>query len=167
MATYAAKTEVGADKSRAEIERILARYGARRFAYGWDEDQGVAVLSFQFSTRHIRLRMTLPKRDDPAFTEYKLGSVTYLRTATAAVKLWEQATRQKWRALALVIKAKLEAVESGISTIEDEWLAWTVLPNGTTAGEWLQPQVDEAYRTGEMPALMAGLETRKALVAGK
>jgi hypothetical protein len=35
----------------------------------------------------------------------------------------EAATRQRWRALVLVIKAKLEAVEAGISTLESEFLA--------------------------------------------
>jgi hypothetical protein len=42
--------------------------------------------------------------------------------------LWEQACRQRWRALALVVKAKLEAVQSGIATFEDEFLAYTMLP---------------------------------------
>ena len=53
--------------------------------------------------------------------------------------------------LLLVIKAKLEAVTAGISTIETEFLANIVLPDNTTAGEWMLPQIDRAYRTGEMP----------------
>ena len=55
------------------------------------------------------------------------------------------------RALLLVIKAKLEAVTAGISTIETEFLANIVLPDNTTAGEWMLPQIDRAYCTGEMP----------------
>ena len=35
---------------------------------------------------------------------------------------WEQACRQRWRALALVIKAKLEAIDAEISTFEEEFL---------------------------------------------
>ena len=54
----------------------------------------------------------------------------------------------------LVIKAKLEAVTAGISTIETEFLANIVLPDNTTAGEWMLPQIDRAYRTGEMPPLL-------------
>lgn len=39
-----------------------------------------------------------------------------LRTPEQAVQAWEQATRQCWRALALIMKVKLEAVESGSCT---------------------------------------------------
>ena len=54
----------------------------------------------------------------------------------------------------MVIKAKLEAVTAGISTIETEFLANIVLPDNTTAGEWMLPQIDQAYRTREMPPLL-------------
>ena len=54
----------------------------------------------------------------------------------------------------LVIKAKLEAVTAGISTIETEFLANIVPPNNTTAGEWILPQIDQAYRNGAMPPLL-------------
>jgi hypothetical protein len=51
----------------------------------------------------------------------------------------------------LVIKAKLEAVAAEISTVEDEFLAHTVLPSGETVGEWVKPQVEQAYLSGAMP----------------
>lgn len=31
-----------------------------------------------------------------------------------------------------------------------------MLPNGTTVGQWIAPQVAEAYESGTMPALMPG-----------
>jgi hypothetical protein len=78
----------------------------------------------------------MPSRDDREFTHYKRGAHNeYARTADAAEKAWEQVTRQRWRALALVIKAKLEAVTSGISTFEAEFLANTMLPDGRTVGD--------------------------------
>ena len=54
----------------------------------------------------------------------------------------------------MVIKAKLEAVTAGISTVETEFLANIVLPDNSTAGEWMIPQIDQAYRTGDMPPLL-------------
>ena len=36
MTKYAATTDVPAEKSRAEIEATLRRYGATGFAYGWE-----------------------------------------------------------------------------------------------------------------------------------
>jgi hypothetical protein len=67
---------------------------------------------------------------------------------------YEKATRQRWRALALVIKAKLEAVESGITIFEDEFLAHIVLPDGSTAGDWMRPQIAKAYDKNKMPPPM-------------
>ena len=64
--------------------------------------------------------------------------------------------RQRWRALALVIKAKLEAVEADITTLEAEFLAHIALPSGATVGEWVGPQLDAVYGSGEMPALLPG-----------
>ena len=47
----------------------------------------------------------------------------------------------------------------GISTIETEFLANIVLPDNTTAGEWMLPQIDRAYRTGEMPPMLPAAGT--------
>ena len=69
---------------------------------------------------------------------------------------WEQACRARWRALYLIIKAKLEAIESGISTVEHEFLSDVVVPNGQTVGAFMAPQLEAAYTTGRMPALLPG-----------
>jgi excisionase family DNA binding protein len=42
------------------------------------------------------------------------------RAPSVALRHWEQACKARWRALLLVIRAKLEAVACGISTVEDE-----------------------------------------------
>ena len=43
---------------------------------------------------------------------------------------------------------------SGITTLESEFLANLVLPDGGTVGDWLAPQIDEAYATGRMPPML-------------
>lgn len=156
--TYAANTSVPVERSRAELERTLERYGADAFAYGWGPEG--AVIQFRAHERYVKFELPLPKKDDPRFTTYKRGHNMHWRTPEAALKEWEQACRQRWRALNLVVKAKLEAVEAGISEFEEEFLAHIMLPNGQTAGQWLRPQVEEAYASGEMPA-----ELRLALPA--
>ena len=65
-----------------------------------------------------------------------------------------KAERQAWRAL--VLKAKLEAVEAGITTIEQEFLADMVIPGDVTVGETLLPRLDDALNTGRMPDLLPG-----------
>ena len=51
---------------------------------------------------------------------------------TLALPASEQGKRSRWRALYLVVKAKLEAVSSGIVSMEDEFLAQTVMNDGET-----------------------------------
>lgn len=60
------------------------------------------------------------------------------------MRAWEQACRVQWRALVLVVKAKLEAVAAGISTIQEEFLSWVVVPgDGRTIGQVLEPKMME------------------------
>ena len=102
--------------------------------------------------RHIQFKIAMPAKTDPRFA--RTPSRKWLRSEEQALVAWEQGCRQKWRALALVIKAKLEAVEAGITTFEDEFLAATMLPDGATVSSWLQPQIEQAYRTGAPVALL-------------
>lgn len=148
MGRYAADTSVSVGSSKAEIERIIERYGATGFMSGWSAEK--AMIAFAMSGRQIRFVLTMPKRDEKRFTHHSRG----MRTAEAANKEWEQACRQRWRALALVIKAKLEAVESGISVFDDEFMANIVLPDGSTVGEYMRPQITTAYESRAMPALL-------------
>ena len=147
---YAANTEVPSDRSQKEIERTLARYGAESFAYGWNRND--AIIGFETKGRQIKFVLPLPDKDSKEFTRSPTG---LQRASSAASAAFEQAVRQKWRALALVIKAKLEAVEAGIVTFEDEFSMHMVLPNGQTVREIVLPAIERAYITGKVPALLA------------
>lgn len=152
MPTYASQTNVPSDKSRAEIERTLARYGASSFMYGWDQTR--AVIAFEMNGRRLKFILPMPERDSREFTH--TPAKNQRRSAAAAEAAYDQAVRQRWRALALVIKAKLEAVEAGIAEFEEEFLAHIVLPNGRTVGDFMVPQIAAVYETGQMPPLLTG-----------
>ncbi len=137
MGIYASETKVPAERSKAEIEMIVRRYGADQFVSGWKHGQ--AIVGFVMNGRQIRFVLPLPNQND-----FK------------NLRQYEQTIRQRWRALALAIKAKLECVESGITTFEEEFLAHIVMPNGQCAGEWLVPQIAEAYEKKKMPPLLLG-----------
>jgi hypothetical protein len=160
MPTYAAQTQVTADKSRAEIEATLRRFGADQFMYGYDLER--AAVRFRFTGKHVAFVLPMPGRSDRAITH--AGNRWSPRMPKQQEAAYEQAVRQRWRALALVIKAKLEAVESGITTFEDEFLAHLVLPDGQTVGEWMRPQIEEVYTTGLMPPRLLGLPAPREVV---
>jgi hypothetical protein len=150
MARYAEKTKVGTDASQAEIKRTVQRYGATAFmAY---EDQNRAVIAFEMKGRRIMFRLPLPDRKSREFTHTPARGT--LRAEEDAFASWEQACRQRWRALALAIKAKMESVEAHIETFEDAFMAHIVLPGGATVGDHLRPQIADAYETGQLPPLL-------------
>lgn len=153
MGRYAEATSVSSEKSRADIERTLNRYGADQFMYGWRGDS--ALVAFRLLNRQVRFILPMPSKEDAEFTTTETGRA---RKPPAALAAWEQATRQRWRALALVIKAKLEAVESGITVFDEEFLAHIVLPDGSTVGETAIPRIAAAYESGKMPNLLPHLK---------
>lgn len=153
MTRYAESTSVTSDRSRAEIEKTLARYGASSFAYGWERER--AMVGFVANDRQVRFILPLPDRADREFTHTPTRGTR--RSEDQVEAAYEQAVRQRWRALSLVIKAKLEAVETGIVTFEDEFAMHMVLPDGRTVGDWVVPQIEQAYATGQMPAPLLAL----------
>ena len=156
-ARYAESTSVSTDASRMEIERTLRRYKAESFAYATNRTN--AVIMFALAERRIKFELPMPDPQDEEFTV--TPSTRRPRSAAAAEAAWEQACRQRWRALALVIKAKLEAVAAGITTVEDEFLAHTVIPGGATVGELMRPQIALAYSRGEVPEGLLALAAPK------
>lgn len=150
---YAQNTTVSVSKSKAELEAIVSRYGADQFVSGWQEDK--ALIEFRIQNRRIRFILNFPSKDSNEFWVTPGGRRR--RDPADALKAWEQSCRQGWRALVLVVKAKLEAVESGITTFEAEFLANIVLPNNQTVGQWIQPQIAQSYETRQLPALLPGI----------
>lgn len=153
--TYAKDTGVPVERSRAEIEMILARYGATCFGYMTEPE--CATIAFEINNRRVRFEVRIPTV--ASFKKYQRKNsygrlIPCVRTDLQAIDAQKQACRQRWRALALVVKAKLEAVECGITTFEEEFLAHIVLPNGSTVGKWIGPQLARAYSTNAMPPLL-------------
>jgi hypothetical protein len=130
MPTYAAGTDVPSDRSLAEIKSTLSRYGADAFAYLEANDR--AAIEFVVHNRRVRFVVPLPDRRAEQFTKTPTGRD---RSPTQAQKEYEQAIRQRWRALALYVKATLEAVESSIVEFDTAFLGSFVLGDGRTVAE--------------------------------
>jgi hypothetical protein len=156
MAKYAAETDVPIERSQAEIKGIIMRYGATRYATL--DDPNCAMILFEIENRRIRFTLPLPDKSAEEFTHKNHNSGKRVpRSQEDAYRFWEQACRQRWRALCLIIKAKLEAVETGITTIEREFLNNIMLPDGQTVGDFILPQIEASYSTGKMPPLLPGI----------
>lgn len=155
--TFAAGTSVAVEKTRAELDRLLSKHGAQQRIMGTDDVAGVAFAAFTLDRRQIRVRAPLPKREQVAAAA-QLTRGWYIKgdakQAEWIAKELEQRQRSRWRALLLLTKAKLEAVELGISTIDREFLADIALPDGRNVHQALAADLEKAYLTGTMPPLL-------------
>ena len=152
---YANETAVSVSRSRDEIERTLARYGADAFSFTTEPSR--ATIQFRVpgqgtTGRMVKLSTSIPDRnsDEFQFTAYRGRR----REPSAAEREWEKACRQRWRALALRVKANLEAVALGIMSFDEAFMPFIMLPSGETVGSWLAPQVAQAYSDGQMPPML-------------
>jgi hypothetical protein len=144
--SYAENTVVPVDRSQSEIKKILTKYGASGFVFG--EKPDAAMVMFEMRERKIKFLLPLPilQPSTPSYNQKK--GFFYTQT-----KL-DQELRRRWRCLVLAIKSKLECVESGISTFEEEFMAHIVLPNGATVGQVMIPQIERSYTENKMPPLL-------------
>lgn len=147
---YAQGTEVSVDRSQGELRQVLRKYGAEGIAIAESAQQ--SVVEFFAHERRIRFRVPMPDAAARAMTHTKQGALrsdSQLRNALAAEE------RRLWRALVLVVKAKLESTESGIESFEDAFLAQTVLPDNRTVSEQVQEPIKRAYIEGHVRPLLA------------
>ena len=147
--TYAARTTVSIWQTKADIQDLLSKRGATAFTFADSDSGDAALFGCNMEGRRIQFVLTIPLRED-----YAVTPTGRRRDRTGQQKEWEQACRARWRSLLLFIRAKLAAVDSGITTFDNEFLAHIMLPQGRTVGDWLQPQIEAAYSQGKPPAAL-------------
>ena len=153
MRRFASDTKVDESVSRMEIEKLVKRNGASRFASSW-EPAG-SVIAFEIGGRQIKFVLPMPDPKAREFTHTPERGA--LRSDASRQATYDQAVRTRWRALLLIIKAKFEAIAAGVTTVEDEFLSATVNPDtGRTVGEEIQGQITTAYRVGGSGPLLIG-----------
>lgn len=129
---YAQYTKVPVEQTKTDIESLLTKCNAK--AFGMFSERTKSVIVFEVRDRRIRFDLPLPTGDD---------------------NKTKREVRQKWRALLLCIKAKLESVEAGIETFEEAFLSHVVMPDGSTVYQNVATGISIAYKSGQMTPLLA------------
>lgn len=126
---YAEGTDVTVSKSREELERLLERHGAAQIQVTRDANTKRAVVIFKLQDRCIRLEVKVSAADVP------LASQSIWKNEAAKFP-------QGWPGW------------STESTIEREFLADIMLPDGSTVHESLAQKLAQSYTDGSMPPLL-------------
>jgi hypothetical protein len=124
---FAEDTIVPVARSQDQVKTLLRQAGSDQIAVYEAAEQ--SAVAFRVAGRFYRINVPVkPKSRNP-----------------------QQEERRAWRLLLLLIKAKLEAVREGATTIEREFLADMLTPDGQTVAEWIKEPLKLAYETGRMP----------------
>jgi hypothetical protein len=151
-AAYAKGTSVSVERSKAELDTLLGKHGAVQRAIMHDEPAGFAAVVFVLRGRKYKIEVPMPT---PASALPKAGAEPRgwstweaSRRTHWASSQWEQACRERWRGLLLLVKAKLEIVRMGVSTFEREFLADLLLPDGQTAHQTIGTYMERLLAQG-------------------
>lgn len=129
MSRYAEGTTVSVDSSRGELTGILTKHGVMRQAWGIAPEGD--TLEFEYQDRRYRFLIRKPTVEE-IFELFPNHRDTDAKMA--------QEWRRRWRAHVLLLKAKLEFVDGGDRTLEEELMANLVVAGGQTLGEWISTQ---------------------------
>jgi hypothetical protein len=137
-----ADTSTPIGNSRAEIERILRRYGASGFAVSQDYAEYRVTVTFTVPNSRQKDAIAVPVRlpvsvhavydalyGQPITKKWVDGQwvAVHDRKGYNAKKL-EQAERVAWRHLVLWIDAALTAADAGVQTITEAFFAHAIIP---------------------------------------
>lgn len=152
--SYARGTEVPVEKSRIAIECLLQRHGVVKV--GVLQEPGFATVFFATKEGwEVQMRIPIPTDEDAK----KVTRNGWALTEVARRSWVEQRVRERWRQLLLVLKAKFTALENGVETFEQLFMAHLVL-GGQPVGERLLPAIRAAQEMGTPLQLAAGTATR-------
>lgn len=146
---YAINTETSVDTSKTQISRLLSRYGATTTSI--NETQQFALVAAEIHGIQIRIRLQFPSKNDPEIT---MTPTMKFRSKAGIEKEYQKAMRSTWRALFMILHSRLEEIERGISTVQQAFMPWIMLPDNSIVEDHVLPTIETAYSTGRVPSLL-------------
>lgn len=161
-ARYAENTTVSPEKSQVELIALLRKNGATECGLMQCEEGSIRIV-FAIAGRRVRICVEF---ETPDLLQQKVASQRWSeqprgwygwshdRQRKWAEDQSRQQEMQRWRGLILIVKSKFEMIAMGQTTLEREFLADVLLPDGSTVYESVRWHIDQAYVTGEQPELL-------------
>lgn len=159
---YATGTKVSVDKTQEDLRKLLRARGADQIMFHDDFTRGYSVMAFQ-----LRGAVYLTYLPMPDANQFTLSPSGRQREPSAIQSEVEKEKARLQRCLHLLIKAKLTAIDEGITTEEKEFFSDRVIWNQDgqqqTVYEWYAPQVEHLKREGLQPPILPAVAEPKLL----
>lgn len=118
-----AHTTVSVARSQDQLRKLLQRYGASTFEFGEGVVDGQQMAAVAFVAHGYRVRIRVPLKPPVAEAVRSAAKRRKAGPDDAHASLVEQEAKRIWRVLPWNVKARLEAVEEGVETFEEAFLA--------------------------------------------
>lgn len=117
-------TNVEVERTQMELAKMLRAYGADQF--GFSEAPEQAELGFRKGTLAVRMRVPIKPMTEEAARAWARSRRSSMDKAVAGRR--EQEARRVWRVLYWLVKSRMEAIEAGVETFEQAFLAHLLDP---------------------------------------
>lgn len=125
-------TEVAADKTINEIQKILAVHGAKTILTEFDDNGYIVALSFNIFVGNQEVGFRLPSDWRP------VQQVLEKQKVSSKYRTQEQALRVSWRVIKDWVEAQMAIVETRMVTLDQVFLPYIVTKDGQTLYERLK-----------------------------
>lgn len=145
---YAEGTKVPLEQTQAEISNMLARLSCSQ-TMTMQNDKEFTVA---FVLGGVAYKMSVPKPDETSkdYTHVKVNArASKAATPDQVQAKVRQEMARRMRALAALIKARLVAIDEGVTTMERAFIGDIVTgPNGQTVADMILPQIAKTLEAG-------------------
>lgn len=130
----AADSNVPVDRSVEAIKDMVRKYGASGFGTSEDYHNGVITVSFVLNTPHgqhvpVQIPVRVQRVYDAMYGSSQASGNQHATAEESEQNRRAQAERTAWRQLHLLVEANLTAVQLGIFSIGEAFLAHTMVVN--------------------------------------
>jgi hypothetical protein len=118
------------DKALGEIQKVLQHFGCSKFGIMTDWDEGVLLIQFEHSGRKVSFPASFKGyaaawlKEKPYNSNYRYARLEREKKALEVGSTAVYSILRDW------IKAQVTAIETGIISFDEVFMAHVILPNG-------------------------------------
>jgi hypothetical protein len=123
-------TTTSGEKALGEIQKVLLKFGCNKFGNFTDYEAGTVTIQFEWNGRQVSFPASFKGYAAAYLKEKPYSSRMRCTRAEHEAKALDQGSIAVYSILRDWIKAQVTAVETGLISFEEVFMAHVILPNG-------------------------------------